>query len=95
MSHKHGVSFLTGLSIGGVIGATSMLFLAQQSGKETRRQIRDRGIELKEKTEAAYAQVREKFEATVADLKTKLGKGTRILGEEAVLEKAVAGSVAA
>jgi gas vesicle protein len=95
MSHKNGVSFLTGLSIGGVIGATSMLLLAQQSGKKTRTQIRDKGIELKEKTETAYAQVREKFETTVADLKTKLGKGTRILGEEAVLEKAVAGSVAA
>jgi gas vesicle protein len=94
MSHKHAVSFFTGLSIGGVIGAASVLFLAQQSGKETRRQIRDKGIELKEKTETAYAQVREKFETTVADLQTRLGKGTRNLGEEAVLE-AAAGSVAA
>ena len=99
MSHKHGVSFFTGLSIGGVIGAVigaaSVLFLAQQSGKKTRTQIRDKGIELKEKTETAYAQVREKFETTVAGLKTRLGKGTRNLGEEAVLEKAAAGSVAA
>ena len=95
MSHKHGVSFFTGLSIGGVIGAASVLFLAQQPGKETRRHIRDKGIELKEKTETAYAQVREKFETTVADLQTRLGKGTHNLGEEAVLEEAAAGSVAA
>ena len=95
MSHKNGVSFFTGLSVGGVIGAALVLFLAKQSGKETRTQIRDKGIELKEKTETAYAQVHEKFDTTVADLKTRLGKGTRVLGEEAVLEKAAAGSVAA
>ena len=82
MSQKHGVSFFTGLSIGGVIGAASVLFLAQQSGKETRRQIRDKGIELKEKTETAYAQVREKMETTAADLKTRLTKETRGLSEE-------------
>ena len=82
MSHKHGASFFTGFMIGGVIGAGSVLLLAQQSGEETRSQIRDKGIELKEKTETAYAQVREKMETTAADLKTRLTKETRGLSEE-------------
>lgn len=74
MLYRHGTSFFVGLLIGGVIGAVSVLLLAQQSGEETRNQIRDKGIELKGKTETAYAQVREKFQTTAADLKTNLGK---------------------
>jgi gas vesicle protein len=82
MSHKQGAFFFTGFLIGGVIGAGSVLLLAQQSGEETRSQIRDKGIELKEKTETAYAQVREKMETTAADLKTRLTKETRGSSEE-------------
>ena len=74
MLYRHGASFFTGFLIGGVIGAASVLLLAQQSGEETRSQIRDKGIELKGKTETTYAQVREKFETTITDLKTRLSK---------------------
>jgi len=86
MSHKHGVSFFTGFLIGGVIGATSILLLALQSGEETRTQIRDKGIELKKKAETAYAQAQEKLQTTVADLKTRLTKETRRPSEESVSE---------
>jgi gas vesicle protein len=84
MSFKHGGSFFAGLLIGGVIGAASVLFLAPQSGEETRGQIQDKWIELKEKSETAYAQAREKVESTVGDLKTRLTKETRRLSEESV-----------
>lgn len=52
----------TGLFIGSLIGATTMLFLAPQSGKRTRVQIQQKGIELRdqaaEKVEDALMQVR-------------------------------------
>lgn len=87
MSHKRAASLFTGFLIGGVIGAGSVLLLAQQSGEETRSQIRDKGIELKEKTETTYAQVREKLETTAADLKTRLTPETRLLSEESETEE--------
>jgi gas vesicle protein len=53
---------LAGLVIGSVAGATAMLLLAPQSGKETRKYISDKGIELRDQTtgmfDDAVAQVR-------------------------------------
>lgn len=44
------LSFLVGLLIGGLAGAAAMLLLAPQSGDETRMQIREKGIELRDRT---------------------------------------------
>ena len=56
--------FLTGLLVGGLIGAGTMLLLAPQSGKKTREQIRLKGIELRDQTagvfEDAMSQTRDK-----------------------------------
>jgi gas vesicle protein len=41
---------LTGLLIGSVAGAMTMLLLAPQSGKRTRMQIQQKGIELRDRT---------------------------------------------
>ncbi len=53
---------LAGLLIGGVVGAVTMLLLAPQSGAETRMQIQEKGIELRDRTsgivEDAMAQMR-------------------------------------
>ena len=53
---------LVGMLIGGLAGAVTMLLLAPQSGKDTRMQIREKGIELRDKTaeimEDAVTQVR-------------------------------------
>ena len=53
---------LAGLLIGGLAGAVTMLLLAPQSGKDTRMQIQEKGIELRDRTtgmmEDAVAQVR-------------------------------------
>ena len=65
-------SFVTGFLIGGLIGAATALLLAPQSGEETRTQIRDKSIELKEKAEVTYADVQAKIEATTADLRVKV-----------------------
>ena len=39
----------TGLFIGSLIGAVTMLFLAPQSGKRTRTQVQQKGLELRDK----------------------------------------------
>jgi gas vesicle protein len=53
---------LVGLVIGSLAGAAAMLLLAPQSGEDTRTQIQEKGIELRDRTagmmEDAMAQVR-------------------------------------
>ena len=44
---------LAGLLIGGLAGAGTMLLLAPQSGKMTRAQIQQKGVELREQTAGA------------------------------------------
>ncbi|MEE3254631.1 MAG: YtxH domain-containing protein, partial [Chloroflexota bacterium] len=41
-------AFFSGFVIGGLVGAAVALVLAPQSGQETRQQIHDKGVELKE-----------------------------------------------
>lgn len=61
--HNNGtLNILIGVLIGGLIGAVTMLLLAPQSGEDTRMQIQDKGIELRDRTtgmmDDAMAQVR-------------------------------------
>jgi gas vesicle protein len=55
-------SVLAGILVGSLAGALTMLLLAPQSGKDTRMQIKDRSIELRDRTsemvEDALSQVR-------------------------------------
>lgn len=46
-STKH---ILTGIVVGGLIGATAMLFLAPRSGEEMRAEVRDKAHDLRERT---------------------------------------------
>jgi len=55
------LSVLTGMLIGGLAGAVTMLLLAPQSGKRTRIQIQEIGIELRDRATG----VREETEAQV------------------------------
>ena len=47
-SQNSGGSFFAGLVIGGLVGASLALLLAPQSGEETRGQIKDKSLELKD-----------------------------------------------
>jgi gas vesicle protein len=59
-----GLLFVAGLLIGGLIGAGTMLLLAPQTGKKTRRQIQRKGRDLRVQTADAVddgvAQIRTK-----------------------------------
>lgn len=50
MSKNSGAIFFAGLVIGGVVGASMALLLAPQPGQETRAQIRNKSLELKDLT---------------------------------------------
>ena len=66
---------LAGMLIGGLAGAVTMLLLAPQSGKDTRKQIQEKGVELRDRTtelvEDTMAQVRTKANKLTADLKDR------------------------
>ena len=47
---SHAGTFFAGLLVGGLVGATTMLMLAPQSGKKTRRQIQQKSMDLREQT---------------------------------------------
>jgi gas vesicle protein len=56
---------------GGLVGAAVALFLAPQSGEETRQQIRQKSIELQGKAEDALNEARAQAEAVAADIKCR------------------------
>jgi gas vesicle protein len=74
---------LAGILIGGLAGAMAMLLLAPQSGRDTRKQIREKGIELRDRTS-------EMMEDTMAQVRTnttKLTMGVKDYSKEAAVEQ--------
>ena len=61
-SRNNILGVIAGIIVGGLAGALTMLLLAPQSGEDTRTQIKDKSIELRDRTtemvEDALAQVR-------------------------------------
>lgn len=51
-------SFLSGVIIGGLLGAAAALLLAPQSGEETREIIKEKGIELRDKAQETAEEAR-------------------------------------
>jgi gas vesicle protein len=60
---------LVGMLIGGLAGAATMLLLAPQSGKDTRTQIQNKAIELRERTTEIVTD-------TIAQVRTNANKIT-------------------
>lgn len=52
-------SFLIGLTIGGALGGALALILAPRPGEEFREQLRERGIDIKERASQMAEQVKE------------------------------------
>jgi gas vesicle protein len=76
-------NLLVGMLIGGLVGALAMLLLAPQSGKDTRRKIQERSIELRDRTT-------EMVDDTMAKVRTNANKITMGLKDQ-VQEVAVDG----
>jgi gas vesicle protein len=64
-------SFLSGLIIGGLIGAAVALLMAPQSGEETRELIRDKSIELKDRAAETAEEARIKAESAAAEARAR------------------------
>lgn len=78
-SSFHGTkNMLIGLLVGGLAGAGAMLLYAPQSGAQTRNQIRERGIQLRDQTAAsvknALEQARVETEEMAAGVREKAGE---------------------
>ncbi len=75
---NNAISFLTGVLVGGLAGAATMLLLAPQSGQKTRDQIQHKGIELRdqatETVEDTMAQVRRTAQQLTDDVREKAGE---------------------
>jgi gas vesicle protein len=83
-------SVLLGMLVGGLAGAVAMLLLAPQSGKDTRMQIQEKGIELRnlttEMVEETVAQVRSNANKLTVGGREKL-KELKQQGQELVVEQ--------
>ena len=74
---------LAGMLIGALAGAVTMLFLAPQSGKDTRRQIQEKGIELRDRTT-------EVVQDTMTQVRSKANQitmGAKNYGQELAVEQ--------
>lgn len=74
---------MAGMLIGGLAGAVTMLLLAPKSGKDTRKQIQEKGIELRDRTTQLV-------EDTVAQARTtanKVSVGLKDRGQEIAMEQ--------
>ena len=67
-----GAEFFAGLVIGGLVGAALALVLAPQSGEETRAQIRDKSLELKDRAEEGVLEARQMAQAQLAHLQEQV-----------------------
>src|SRR5579859_5096922 len=64
-------AFLTGFVIGGLVGAAVALITAPQSGAETRAQIRERSIELRDRAVETAEDTRQRAEEAAAQARAR------------------------
>jgi gas vesicle protein len=83
-------SFLTGVFLGSLAGAVTMLFLAPQSGKETRQQIQQKAMDLQHQAtatvETKLTQIRTKADQLKADVEEK-AKSLKHQGQDVLVNQ--------
>jgi gas vesicle protein len=88
--HTNPLNVVVGMLIGGLAGAVTMLLLAPQSGKDTRMQIQEKGIELRDRTneivEDTLAQVRSSVNKITLEGREKI-KELKQHGQELAVEQ--------
>ncbi len=62
-------AFAAGFLVGGIVSAVAALILAPQSGEETRKQIVDTSIELRDKADDGIRKIRETTDQGIAKIK--------------------------
>ena len=81
---------LLGLVIGGLAGVVTMLLFAPQSGKQTRDQIEEKAIELRDETtknvKKALSKVRSGADKLTAEVQDKAGE-LKQLGQDKLVEQ--------
>lgn len=81
---------LTGIIVGGVIGATAMLFLAPRSGEEMRSEVLDKASDLRDRTTETVkdrvSQVVSKAGHLKGDVRGR-AKDIKHLGQDMLVEK--------
>ena len=82
---------LVGLLIGGLAGAAAMLLFAPQSGKQTRSQIQQNSIQLRDRTTAGVknvlAQVRFNTHEITAGVREKAGQLKHLVGRDKLVKQ--------
>ena len=76
-------AFLTGLVVGGLVGAAVALLFAPQSGEETRAIIKEKSIELKDKAVETVEEAYARAEAAAKEAKARADELARIAQERA------------
>jgi len=76
-------SFLSGFLVGGLVGAAVALLMAPQSGEETRVLIRDKSLELKDKTVASLEDAYARAEHAAADARVRADELAKLAQQRA------------
>ena len=74
-------AFLVGFLVGGLSGAVVALLFAPQSGEETRAQIKDKTIELRDRAQVSAEEAIARAEAVAADARARADELARQLRE--------------
>jgi gas vesicle protein len=89
-NNNNTLGILAGLLVGGLAGAITMLLLAPKSGKDTRMQMMEKGIELRDRTtemvEDTVAQVRLNADKMATSGREKM-KELKHQGQELAVEQ--------
>jgi gas vesicle protein len=82
-------AFLVGFLVGGITGAVVALLYAPQPGEQTRTLIKDKAIELKDKTVDVAGETYRKVETVAVDTTAKAKETLKTVGDKAssVLKK--------
>lgn len=81
---------LTGILVGGLIGATAMLFLAPRSGEEMRSEVRDRALELRDRTAESVKDKVSQVKSKAGNLKGSVrgqAEDLKSMGQDLLVEK--------